>query len=63
MECYTPDFGKVQREMTDPLKRNYCTSHNILLFEIRYDADLDKEIDNIMSHLSISHADTVPSRE
>ena len=30
------NFGKEQREITDPIKRKYCRDNNIQLFEIKY---------------------------
>ena len=53
-------FGKLQREYTDPMKKEYCNKHNIPLFEVRYDADIIKEIDSILSKYS-SYVNTVPS--
>lgn len=43
------EFGKYAREITDPLKRNYCRNHNIPLYEIKYDADINKELDKIFA--------------
>ena len=41
------DFGKQQREETDPLKRAYCKEHNIPLYEIRYDEDIEERLEEI----------------
>ena len=43
----TIGIGKQQREITDPMKREYCTKHNIPLYEIRYDEDKLKKINDI----------------
>lgn len=43
------EFGAYNREITDPLKRNYCKEHNIPLFEIKYNSDITKELDNIFA--------------
>ena len=45
-------FGKEQREITDPLKKDYCKNKNILLFEIKYSDNIDKELDKILSHIA-----------
>ena len=44
----TVDFGKEQRKYSDPKKREYCKTHNMLLFEIRYDEDLYDSLTNIL---------------
>ena len=43
------EFGKYEREITDPLKRKYCNEHNITLHEIKYDSDINKELDKIFA--------------
>lgn len=50
-------FGKQQREITDPMKREYCKAHNIALYEIRYDEVISDAIDKIIT----THANFVPS--
>lgn len=57
------DFGKQQREVTDQMKRDYCKSHNIPLYEIRYDEDIPTSVRNILTELNLIHADPVPSPE
>lgn len=42
-------FGKYEREITDPLKRQYCSMHNIPLYEIRFDSDIEKELNKIFA--------------
>ena len=55
-------FGKQQREITDPMKREYCSTHNIPLFEIKYDEkDIRRAIIDIAKQLNLSYANTVPS--
>ena len=58
-----PNFGKYQREVTDQMKRDYCTEHNIPLYEIRYDEDIPTSVRNILLELNLIHADPVPSPE
>ena len=41
-------FGQVQRENTDILKKEYCTKHNIPLYEIRYDDDIKQALKLIL---------------
>lgn len=63
---YSPannDFGKMQREISDQLKRDFCSSHDILLFEIRFDDDIMLKLKEILSQIKISHANPVPSSE
>lgn len=54
----TPWFGQMQRDETDKIKREYCLTHKIPLFEIRYDEDIEQRISEIKSML---HDNTVPS--
>ncbi len=42
------NFGKLQRDETDSLKRNYCKQHGIRLYEIRYDEDINYELELIL---------------
>lgn len=53
-------FGKLQRELTDTLKKEYCKKNNISLYEIRYDEDLESELEKI---ISILYGNPVPSPE
>jgi len=41
-------FGDQQRLVTDPMKRNYCKDHNISLYEIRYDEDVETCLNTIL---------------
>ena len=43
------NFGEYEREVTDPLKKEYCLSHNIPLYEIKYNSDIIKELDKIFA--------------
>lgn len=51
-------FGRKQREITDPMKKDYCTKNNIPLFEIRYDDDTISKLKEILDAL---HVNPVPS--
>jgi len=42
-------FGLYSREITDPLKREYCKKHNIALFEIKYDSNIIDELNKILA--------------
>ena len=53
------NFGKYQREISDKLKRDYCKSHNIPLYEIAYFEDVDTSVNNIIRSI---HDNTVPSQ-
>lgn len=53
-------FGKLQREVTDKLKSEYCKTHNIPLYYIRYDDDTESKLYEI---LNIEHANPVPSMQ
>lgn len=43
-----PEFGKYQREITDPLKKWYCKNKRIPLYEIRYDEDTIERLIEIL---------------
>lgn len=43
------EFGRLQRETTDIIKKNYCEKNNLPLYEIRYDEDEIKTIETIVS--------------
>lgn len=44
----TKEFGKMQRDKTDAMKRDYCKEHGIKLIVIRYDDNLDERLQDIM---------------
>lgn len=46
-------FGKQQREITDPAKKQYCQDHHIKLYEIRYDQDVTSEMINVLQGNSV----------
>lgn len=54
-------FGELQREYTDNMKKEYCKKKNIPLYEIRFDEDVLKKLDSILSSVYVSHVNTVPS--
>ena len=43
------NFGQYARDVTDPLKRKYCIENNIALYEIRYDANIEEELNKIFA--------------
>lgn len=47
----TKYFGKYEREITDQLKKDYCNSHNILLYEIKYNEDIYLSLERILETL------------
>lgn len=47
------DFGRQQREETDPAKRDYCKAHNIPLFETTYEQDIEMELNKILQGNSV----------
>nr|DAT89663.1 MAG TPA: restriction enzyme [Caudoviricetes sp.] len=53
-------IGKLEREETDPLKREYCRKNNIPLLEIPYNQDYKILIDKFLQSI---YANTVPSQE
>ena len=58
------NFGKVQREITDKQKREYCLAHNIPLLEIKYnEQDKRSQLLSFVNKLNLTYADTVPSLE
>lgn len=55
------EFGKQQREITDPLKREYCKAHSIPLYEIWYYQDLEKEVNKFIH--DVLHVNPVLSKQ
>lgn len=41
-------FGLQQREKTDQMKKDYCKLHNILLYEIKYNEDIQIRLNEIL---------------
>lgn len=52
------EFGKLQRDITDDLKRKYCQDNLIPLMSIRYDEDPIEKLKLILDNL---HVNPVPS--
>ena len=63
------EFGKTQREVTDQMKREYCAAHDIPLYEIAYNENIEQRLDEILEDLKQTHSidlatiydNTVPS--
>lgn len=53
-------FGDYQREITDPLKKEYCNKNQIRLYEITYQDDTIAKLNEILSEI---YANFVPSSE
>ena len=62
-ERINESFGKIQREVTDPMKKEYCKNHNIPLFEIRYDDDISEKINTIVNSMNLKYVNPVPSEQ
>lgn len=41
-------FCDQQRLITDPMKREYCKAHNIVLYEIKYDDNIEEKLEEIL---------------
>ncbi len=46
------EFGRLQREITDQMKKDYCSKNNIPLYEIRYDSNVEDELNKIIAHVN-----------
>ena len=44
---HNPDFGRMQRELTDDMKRKYCRENNIRYYEVWYNVDIKTELNRI----------------
>lgn len=44
-------FGLYQRKYSDEMKRNYCVSHNIPLYEIKYDDNLEESLERLLNKI------------
>lgn len=55
------NFGKRQREVTDPMKREYCKKNHIPLYEIRFDEVVEEKVNEILTQLNLKHVNPVPS--
>lgn len=47
------EFGKQQREITDQQKSDYCNMHNIPLYTIRYDENIDQKLEEIINKINL----------
>lgn len=56
-------FGELQRTVTDPAKRAYCTDKKIPLFEIKYSDNVEYEILDMLFTLLHAHDNSVPSAD
>lgn len=45
-------FGRIQREITDKQKKEYCSKRSIPLFKIRYDENIPSAIRNILIEIN-----------
>lgn len=60
-ERINAEFGKRQREVTDPMKKEYCKKNNIKLFEIRFDDNIEEKVNSILEDLNLKQVNPVPS--
>lgn len=60
-ERINKEFGKIQREVTDPMKKEYCKNNKIPLFEIRFDENIEEKVNFILTELNLKHVNPVPS--
>ena len=44
---HNPEFGKMQRELTDDMKRKYCKENGIKYYEVWYNEDIKTELNRI----------------
>ena len=44
-------FGLYQREYSDKMKQEYCETHNIKLYEIKYNEDLEKALKSLLKEI------------
>lgn len=43
-------FGELQRKETDAKKKEYCQINNLVLYEIKYNEDVNERLDQIFKH-------------
>lgn len=55
------EFGRVQREITDQMKRDYCLEKNIPLYEIKFDDNIEQKLNEILKNMNVIHDNPVPS--
>ena len=46
------EYGKIQREITDKMKKEFCKQHNIPLYEIKYTDNIDAKLEKIFTHIA-----------
>lgn len=46
------EYGKVQREITDQMKRQFCKKHKIRLYEIKYSDNIDAKLEKIFTQIA-----------
>ena len=51
------EFGKLEREITDKMKKEYCLAHGVSLHEIRY----DENISDCLNKIVATYVNFVPS--
>ena len=57
-------FGDLQRNVTDPMKKAYCSERQIKLFEIKYNEDIIRALHKILNNIYyISYDNPVPSKQ
>lgn len=59
----TKDFGRQQREETDPMKREFCKLNNIPLYEIKFDENIEEKVYYILTNQNLIQDNTVPSMQ
>lgn len=47
------EYGLYQRKYSDPLKREYCSAHNIPLYEIKYDDDIEYVFSDLLNKIKM----------
>ena len=50
------EFGRFTREVSDPMKEEYCKTNNIILEKIRYDEDIPKALKEIINRYFASQS-------
>lgn len=55
------EYGKNQREITDLLKKKYCQTHNLKLYEVKYDSDAQMETMKILKEIGLIQDNSVSS--
>lgn len=45
------EFGEYQRKYSDPKKQRYCKKHDITLYEIKYNEDLQNALYDMLNKI------------